>query len=99
MPTRSSSFTYSASSVSGRGSPPPARERKMRASFLVHLGGLIAEERVDVRVAAVRAYPARDHERLDPRRGVAGRAAPDANQMLELLLLVRLVERRALHRA
>jgi hypothetical protein len=68
------------------------------ASLRVHLAGLVAEERVDVRIAAVGANPAGDHERLDPCRGVAGGSAPDADQMLELLLLVRLVEGGALER-
>src|SRR2546428_49590 len=47
------------------------------AALAVDLAGLIAEERVDVRIATVRANPAGDHEGLDPRRGVAGRTAAD----------------------
>src|SRR5262245_3977448 len=65
----------------------------------IHLARLIAEERIDVGIAAVRADPTRDHEGLDARRGVAGGAAADPHQVLELLFLVGLVKARALHRA
>ena len=51
--------------------------------FLSSSAGLIAVERVDVRVAAVRADPGGDHERLDAGGGIAGGRAADADEVLE----------------
>src|SRR5262249_8632688 len=68
------------------------------AALLVDLGRLITEERVDVRVAAVRADAGGDHERFDAGRRVAGGSTADAHEVLERLVLVRRVEPGALHR-
>src|SRR5262249_25933102 len=68
------------------------------AALPVHLARLVWEECIDVRVTAVGANPFRDHERLDARRCVAGGAASDADQTLELLVLVSLVEGGSLQR-
>src|SRR5207253_9575653 len=68
------------------------------AALLVRLRRLVAEQRVDLRIAAVRGDARGDHERLDPGCRVAGGRAADANEVLERLLLVGFVESRALHR-
>src|SRR6266566_243218 len=52
------------------------------ATLGVHLARLIAEERVDVGIAAVGANPAGDHEGLDPCRRVAGGATANAHEVL-----------------
>src|SRR5207245_2786123 len=64
----------------------------------VDLHGLLAEEAVDVRVAAVGADAARDDEGFDPGRRVAGRRAALPHEVPEALFLVGLVECRALER-
>jgi hypothetical protein len=62
----------------------------------IPLGGLIAEERVDVGIAAVGEAAGRRGERLDAGRRVAADATEPVDQVPELLLLIRLEERRAL---
>src|SRR5215510_8393649 len=62
------------------------------APLLVHLGHLVAEEAVDVGIPAIGAVSPGDHEGLDPGRGIARRPAAHANQVLELLVLIGLVE-------
>ena len=69
------------------------------ALLRVQLARLLPEEPVDVGVSAVGEGAARDRERLDPGGRVAEDAAQAVDDVLELLLLVRLEERRALERA
>src|SRR3989442_14958149 len=65
----------------------------------IELDRLIAEQPVDVRIAAVGSDAAGDDERLDARGGVAGRGAAGPDELLEALFLIALVERGALERA
>src|SRR5262249_43683029 len=59
---------------------------------------LLAEEAVDGGVAAIGADTAGDDERFDAGGGVAGRRAARPHELLEALLLITLVEGRALER-
>src|SRR5262245_64546030 len=68
------------------------------ATLLVHLGRLIAEEPVDLRIAAVRANTRGDHERFAAGRRVACGRGAHGHEVLEGLVLVRRVEAGALHR-
>src|SRR5438132_7214849 len=71
-----------------------------RLAFLpVELRGLLVEEPVDVRVAAVDVRPAGHHERFEPRGGVAERTGGPVGEVLVLLLAPLLEEGRALDRA
>src|SRR3990172_10908824 len=70
-----------------------------RLPFLpVQLRPLLAEEAVEVRVAAVNVGPARHHESLETRRRVPERSGGALDDVLELLLAVPLEEGRALQR-
>ena len=69
------------------------------ALLRVELGRLLTEEPIDVGIAAVGVRAARGGERLDPRGRVAGDAAQAVDDVLQLLLLIGLHERRALQRA
>src|SRR5207247_10623832 len=60
------------------------------ALLSIHLGRLLAKESVDVGVAAVGVHALPEHERLDPRRGVAERGAAPAAAARQLLFLIRL---------
>src|SRR3989475_10832402 len=60
---------------------------------------LLLEEPVDVGVPPVGVGAARDHERLQPGGRVAEDAAQPVDDVLELLLLIRLEEPRPLERA
>jgi len=64
----------------------------------IQLRRLVPEEGIDVRIAAVDEAAGRDGERLDARGRVAADAAQPVDEVLELLLLVGLEERRALER-
>src|SRR5262245_10316794 len=65
----------------------------------VHLGGLLAEEAFDVRIAAVAVEAVGRHEGLDARGGIAGGAAAALYKVPELLVLELAEERRPLERA
>src|SRR5919197_4748853 len=65
----------------------------------VELRGLLAEEPVDVRVAAVDVRAAGHHEGFEPRGRVAERSAGPVREVLVLLLRPLLEEGRALYRA
>src|SRR5438132_8885002 len=69
------------------------------ALLAVRLGGLLAEEPVDVGVAAVGVHALADHEGLDASGGVAEGGAALAMEVLELLLLIRLDDGGPLHRS
>src|SRR5438128_4174578 len=71
-----------------------------RLSLLrVKLTRLLLEEPVDVGVPPVGVGAARDHERLQPGGRVAEDAAQPVDEVLELLVLIRLEEPRPLERA
>src|SRR5437016_778244 len=72
-------------------------ERRL-ATLAVELAGLLAEESVDVGIASVHVGATRGHEGLEPRRRVSERGARAQDQILELLLDLSLVVRRALER-
>src|SRR5213593_3724090 len=69
------------------------------ALLRVELTRLLLEEPVDVGVSPVGVGAARDGERLDPGGRVAEDAAQPVDDVLELLLLIRLDEPRPLERA
>src|SRR5262245_7643008 len=69
------------------------------AAGAVELGGLPAEEPVDVGIAAVGEGAARDSVRLEPRGGIPRRARENLDQVVELLVGDALVERGALEGA
>src|SRR5919201_5458381 len=69
------------------------------APLPVDLGRLLSEESLDVGVAAVGVGAAGGDPRLEPGRRVPEGAGDRVDQVLQLLLLVRLEERRALERA
>src|SRR5215472_4156930 len=75
-----------------------AMQRRL-APLAVELACLLAEEPVDVGIAAVHEGAAGDHEGLEADRRVAEGAADAVGEVLQLLLLVALEERRALERA
>src|SRR5262245_24388623 len=58
------------------------------AALAIHLGRLLTEEPVDVGVASVGEGTAAYHERFEPRRRAAERAARGLHHVLELLLLM-----------
>src|SRR5881296_3873351 len=64
----------------------------------IELGGLLAEEPVDVGIDSVRVGPARGHEGVDPRGGVSGDAADGVDETLQLLLAEGVQHRGALNR-
>src|SRR3989442_6334215 len=69
------------------------------ALLRIELDRLLAEQPVDVRIAAVGPDASGDDEGFDARGGVAGRRAARPHELLEALLLIALVEGRALERA
>ena len=69
------------------------------ASLGIELVGLLAEEAVEVGVAAVGTDAAGDHEGLDAGGRAAGRRAALPHELLEGFLGVPFVEGRALERA
>src|SRR5207245_9789089 len=69
------------------------------APLVIELCRLLAEQAVDVGVAAVDVGAARGDERLQPRGGVTEGAAGALDDVLELLLAVPAEECRALERA
>src|SRR5207244_8089683 len=69
------------------------------ALLSVRLCGLLAEEPVDVGIAAVGEHALADHERLDAGGGVPEGGAALAMKVLELLLLIRLDDGGPLHRS
>src|SRR5215471_1323510 len=75
-----------------------AMQRRL-APLAVELGRLLAEEPVDVGIATVHEGAAGDHEGLEADRRVAEGAADAVGEVLQLLLLVALEERRPLERA
>src|SRR5262245_40557324 len=68
------------------------------ALLRIELAGLLAEEPVDVGIAAVDVDAAAHHQLLEPRRRVPERAVAPLDQALELLLRPRLLEARPLQR-
>src|SRR2546430_2331494 len=68
------------------------------APLLVELGALLAEEAIDVRVAAVYVRAARRDEGFDPRRGVAEGGASAVHEVSVLLVAIALLECGALER-
>src|SRR5262249_30334631 len=69
------------------------------AFLQIELVRLLLEERVDIGIAAVGVRAARDQEGLHARGRVAEDAAEPEDDVLELLLLIRFEESRALERA
>src|SRR5262245_48335205 len=69
------------------------------ALLRIELARLLSEQAVDVGVAAVGERATRDHERLQPGGGVSEDAGEPEDDVLQLLLLVRLHEPRALERS
>src|SRR5712692_1334113 len=65
----------------------------------VELARLLSEEAVDVLIAPVRVEAARDRERLDPGGRVSKNTAQAVDDVLQLLLLIRLEEPGPLERA
>src|SRR5206468_6369316 len=68
------------------------------APLLVELGALLAEEPIDVRVAAVHVRAARRDEGFDPRRGVAEGGASAVHEVTVLIIAIALLECGALER-
>src|SRR5262249_60105437 len=68
------------------------------APLLVEVGALLAEQPVDVRIAAVHVRAARSDEGFDPCCGVAEGGASALHEVLVLLVAVALLECRALER-
>src|SRR5438105_13773005 len=68
------------------------------APLLVELGALLAEEPIDVRIAAVHVRAARRDEGFDSRRGIAEGSTSAVHEVLVLLVAIALLERRALER-
>ena len=66
------------------------------ALLRIELCRLLANEPVDVGIAAIRIGAGRGRERLDPGRRVPGDTAQAVDDVLQLLFLVRLEERRPL---
>src|SRR5262249_30888076 len=69
------------------------------AALSVQVGRLLPEQPVDVRIASVDVRTAGDDEGLEAARGVAERPAETIDEILQLLLLVALEERRPFERA
>src|SRR5207248_11589242 len=65
----------------------------------VELGALLPEQDVDIGISAVGVDATGRHERLEPGVGVAEDAAEAVDDVLQLLLLIRLEERRTLERS
>src|SRR5207247_9298385 len=61
------------------------------APLLVELGALLAEEPIDVRVAAVNVRAARRDEGFDPRCGVAEGSASAVHEVSVLLVAIALL--------